>query len=70
MKISNKMYDVLKWIVIILIPALCVFLGVVLPIFGVSAELTKNIITILTALATFIGALIGISTKSYNKEEQ
>lgn len=70
MKISNKMYDALKWIVIILIPALCVFLGVVLPIFGVSAELTKNIITILTALATFIGALIGISTKSYNKEEQ
>lgn len=67
MKFSNKLYDVLKWIVIIAIPALVTFLSVVLTSLKVDAETVNVIVTILSALATFIGALIGISTSNYNK---
>ena len=69
MRIPDKMYDVLKWISIIAIPALITFLAVVLPVFKVSVDIVNAITTILAAVATLIGTLIGISTSEYNKKK-
>lgn len=65
---SNKTYDVLKWIAQIFLPALTLFVGVVLKCFNV--ECTDIVITIMTAFDAFLGAILGISTINYkNKEE-
>lgn len=68
MKFSNKLYDILKWVCLVAIPALCTFLGVLLPAVDVSADITTKVITIIAAIGAFIGTLIGISTASYNNE--
>ena len=62
---SNKTYDLLKWVAQIFIPALTVFVGVVLNCFDV--ECTDIVVTIMTAFDAFLGALLGISTSNYNK---
>lgn len=62
---SNKTYDFLKWVAQIFIPALTVFVGVVLNCFDI--ECTDIVVTIMTAFDAFLGALLGISTSAYNK---
>ena len=64
--ISNKLYDPLKWLVVIVIPALTTFYAVIDKLFGWGyAEIVT---TISAALCTCIGAIIGISTAQYNKD--
>ena len=65
---SNKTYDLLKWIAQIFIPALTVFVGVVLNCFNV--ECTDIVVTIMTAFDAFLGALLGISSSSYKKASE
>lgn len=66
MKLSGKVYEILKWCCLILMPALSVLIATLGQIFGwVDAE--KITLTI-NAVATFIGAIIGVSTYQYNKE--
>lgn len=66
MKFENKVYDVLKWICLIGLPATSVFYAALDSAF--SWGYTDTVTTVLAAVAAFIGALIGISTKSYNGE--
>jgi len=68
MKLPNKVYDVLKWIACICIPAVVTFLGVVLGVLDVDPKTVNIIVTIIGAVGTLIGALIGVSTIAYNKE--
>ena len=68
MRIPDNVYNILKWVALICIPALVTFLSVVLGVLDVDPKTINIITTILTALATLIGSLIGISTKAYNKE--
>lgn len=68
MRIPDSLYDVLKWIALICIPALVTFLSVVLGVLDVDPRTVNIILTILTAVGTLIGSLIGVSTKAYNKE--
>lgn len=65
---SNKTYDILKWIAQIFLPALTVFVGVVLKCFEVPN--TDIVITIMTAFDAFLGAILGISSANYNKKEE
>lgn len=65
MVISNKTYDILKWIAQIFLPALTVFVGVVLNCFHV--ECTDIVVTIMTAFDAFLGAILGVSTANYYK---
>lgn len=68
MKLSNKAYDILKWIVMVFLPALTTFAGVILNSFNVQG--TETILTIMIAFDTFLGSLLGISSINYNKGEK
>jgi len=67
MKISNKLYDSLKWICLILLPAFGTFYGLISSTLG--WPYTQEILTILGGLEAFLGAILGISCASYKKEE-
>lgn len=69
MKFSDRLYDTLKWICLIAIPALSVLLSTVLPALGVDGGLVKTIVLVVSAVGTFAGTLIGISTASYNAQQ-
>ena len=68
MKLPNKVYDILKWVALICIPAVVVFLSVVLGVLEVNPKTVNIITTIISALGTLIGALIGVSTSTYRSE--
>ena len=70
MQFSGKVYNFLKWFCLIALPAIGVFCSVVLPVIGVTDETTKVVTTIIYAVATLIGALIGVSTKAYNDSKK
>lgn len=62
---SNKVYDILKYVALIFLPALTTFVGVVLQCLNVSC--TDTVITIMTAFDVFLGTILQISTYNYNK---
>lgn len=66
MTLNNKVYDVLKWVCIIFLPALSVFYCALDKAFGLGYA--DIVMTVLAALGTFIGSLIGISAVSYKEE--
>lgn len=65
MKLSNKTYDVLKWIAQILLPALATFYFALAGIWGF--PFGEQIVGTLTAVDTFLGVILGISSAQYNK---
>ncbi len=69
MRFPNKLYDALKWICLIFLPAVGVLLATVLPACGVDGATVKTICIVLGAIETFIGALIGVSTAAYKAEQ-
>ena len=64
MKLSNKTYDTLKWVVLIFLPALVTFITTVGQSFN--AEWLFPVVTIMTAFTTFLGTLVGVSSVNYN----
>lgn len=68
MKLSNKVYDILKWLALIALPAIVTFLAAVLPALKVDVETVNTICIIISATSALIGTLIGVSTYTYNKE--
>lgn len=68
MKLNNNVYDTLKWVVVVLLPALGTLIGTIGTAFG--WEYTQITLVIVTAVTTFLGACIGISTANYNKEDE
>ena len=68
--IPNKAYDILKWIALICIPAIVTFLSVVLGVLDVDPKTVNIIVTIISAVGTLIGSLIGVSTRTYNKTKK
>lgn len=69
--LTNKIYDVLKWVALIAVPAVGTFAGVVLPLWGFcTPETTTAITTTISATGVLIGALIGVSTANYNKNKE
>jgi len=67
MKMSNKVYDVLKWIALILLPALGTLYFALAKIWGF--PYAAEIVGTISAVDAFLGALLGISTAQYNKEK-
>ena len=68
MKMSNKVYDVLKFIAQILLPALATLYFALAKIWGF--PYAAEIVGTISAVDAFLGALLGISTMQYNKEQE
>ena len=67
MILNNKIYDALKWIVMVVIPALTTAYVGLSGIWGwpYATEVAKTS----AVICTLLGALLGISTAQYNKQE-
>ena len=63
MKLSNQMYDILKWGAQILLPALGTFYFAIARIWGFPYG--EQIVGTITAIDTFLGVCLGISSKNY-----
>lgn len=66
MKFSNKTYDFLKWMCLIAVPAVITLISTLGTIYGWD---TTAITATIGAVATFVGALIGVSNANYNSKE-
>ena len=67
MKLSNRVYDILKWIAMYLLPAAGTLYFALAGIWGLSYG--EQIVGTITAVDTFLGVLLGISTAQYKKAE-
>lgn len=67
MKLDNKVYDILKEVALIVLPALAVLYATLGDIWGLPyvAEIPATIM----GIDTFLGAVLHISTKNYNAGE-
>ena len=63
---SNKVYDVLKWLVLIVLPAWSGLYAALAGVWGWGY--VEQVTTTISAVALFIGALIGVSSANYKKE--
>jgi len=66
MKMTDKMYDLLKWVAQILLPAVATLYFAIAQIWGLPYG--EEIVGTITAIDAFLGALLGISTYQYNKD--
>lgn len=65
MKLSNKAYDILKWIAQLLLPAVATLYFALAGIWGFPYG--EQIVGTITAIDTFLGVILGISTAQYKK---
>lgn len=64
---SNKVYDVLKWIVVLVLPAAATLYAVLAGIWNLPyGDAIPNTIT---AVDAFLGAVLMISSAQYNKNK-
>lgn len=67
MVLPNKVYDILKWLLVNFVPALIVLITTL----GVIYNFETEIITLtIGAVATFIATIIGISNYNYKKGDK
>lgn len=68
MKLSNKAYDILKWIAQILLPAVGTLYFALAGIWGLPYG--EQVVGTITAVDTFLGVVLGISSSQYKKETE
>lgn len=66
MKLNDKVYTILKWTLIIFVPALITLIGTLGKIYDFN---TDTIVLTIGAIATFLGAITGISNYNYSKNK-
>lgn len=67
MILNDKIYNFLKWLLITFVPALLVLIETLGVIYNYD---TQIIILTISAIATFLGAIVGISNTNYNKSSK
>ncbi len=65
MKMSNRVYDTLKWMAMYLLPAAGTLYFALAGIWGLPYG--EQIVGTITAVDTFLGVLLGVSSAQYNK---
>lgn len=65
MILPDKVYNFLKWLCLIAMPALSVLIAVIFKVWEIPYSI--QITTTINALAVFIGALIGVSQMNLQK---
>ena len=68
MKLNDKVYDILKWLVIIVMPACATLYAALASVWG--WPFAEQVTTTITAVDTFLGAALCISTVNYHKEDK
>lgn len=68
MKLSNKTYDILKWIALHLLPAAGFLYAALSKYWGF--PYTTEVVGTIAAIDTFMGTLLGISSMNYKKTEE
>lgn len=63
MKMTNKTYDILKWIALILLPALATFYAAIAAVWGL--PYTEQVVGTITAVDTLLGTLLKVSADKY-----
>ena len=66
MKLNDKTYDILKWIAQYVLPAAGTLYFALAGIWGLPYG--EQIVGTITAVDTFLGVLLGVSTANYKKE--
>lgn len=66
MKFKNETYDILKWIAMYLLPAIGTLYFALASVWGLPYG--EQIVGTVTAIDTFLGVILGISTANYNKD--
>ena len=63
--LNNKVYDILKWVALIVLPAVAVLYGTLADIWGLpyAGQIPETI----TAIDLFLGVVLGVSNVNYNK---
>ncbi len=64
---SNKVYDVLKWVAQLLLPALGTLYFALAGIWGFPYG--EEVVGTITAIDTFLGVILGISSMNYSKKQ-
>lgn len=65
MKLNDKVYNVLKWVALIALPALGTLYFTLAGIWGLPYG--EQIMGTITAIDTCLGVILGVSTSQYNK---
>ena len=65
--LPDKVYDVLKWICILVLPALAVFIKTVFPVWNI--PYAEPISVTIMAVDVLLGAILGVSTAQYNSSK-
>lgn len=63
--LSNKQYDILKWVALVLLPALGTLYFALSGIWGFPYG--EQIVGTITAVDTFLGVILGISNAQFKK---
>lgn len=63
---SNKVYDILKWVAMYFLPAIGTLYFALAGIWGLPYG--EQIVGTITAVDTFLGVILGISNIQYNKK--
>ena len=64
---SNKVYDILKWVAQIVLPAIATLYFALASIWGLPYG--EQIVGTITAIDAFLGAILGISNIQYKKKQ-
>jgi hypothetical protein len=67
MKLNNQVYDTLKWVLFVVVPALTTLVGGVATLYGYDAT---QVVTLINLVSTFVGVVTGVSNANYNREEK
>lgn len=65
MKMNDKVYDVLKWVALIVLPALAILYTALANTWNL--PFAEQIPETITAIDLFLGTLLGVSSATYNK---
>nr|DAD87622.1 MAG TPA: holin [Siphoviridae sp. ctoMB99] len=63
--LKDSVYDILKWVVIIVLPAVATLYAALAAVWG--WPYSEQIVTTINAVDTFLGAVLCVSTANYNK---
>lgn len=68
MKLKDSWYNCLKWVAILLLPALATLVAVIGNIWNI--PVCDPISQTITAIGVFLGAILGISSIQYKKDNE